>query len=146
MKTKSVFFSTMFLILFVSISFAQETTTDTKPTSVFIMPLRPAENYNFILDKERLRLVSMFESLGFNVVQDETTWDKITKFDYDLANLSTKMLNKLSDAVDVDLIVYKNLKHIRVFDYKKKSFVNFEMRQPYTLSQYVAQKLKQLGY
>lgn len=119
MKTKSVFFSTMFLILFVSISFAQETTIDTKPTSVFIMPLRPVENYNFILDKERLRLVSMFESLGFNVVQDETTWDKITKFDYDLANLSTKMLNKLSDAVDVDLIVYKNLKHIRVFDYKK---------------------------
>ena len=57
----------------------------------------------------------MFESLGFNVVQDETTWDKITKFDYDLANLSTKMLNKLSDAVDVDLIVYKKSKTHKSF-------------------------------
>ena len=51
MKTKSVFFSTMFLILFVSISFAQETTTDTKPTSVFIMPLRPARTITSYLIK-----------------------------------------------------------------------------------------------
>ncbi len=147
MKYKSILTSIL-LFLTVSIaSFAQNAETNSKTTSVFIMPLtRHIENYDFSLDRERLRLVSMFSSLGFNVVEDEAAWDKISKFDYDLANLSTKMLIKLSNAVNVDLIVYKNLNRIRVYDCNKKSFVNFEMNQPYTSSQYVAQKLKQIGY
>ncbi|MFA5804795.1 MAG: hypothetical protein WC879_09120 [Melioribacteraceae bacterium] len=147
MKYKSILLSILLLLTISTVSFSQEAETNSKTTSVFIMPLtRDVQNYNFSLDRERLRLVSMFSSLGFNVVEDATTWDKITKFDYDLANLSKKMLNKLSDAVDVDLIVYKNLDRIRVYDCNKKSFVNFEMKQPYTSSQYVAQRLKQIGY
>ena len=146
MKYKSLLPSILLLLIITVISFAQEAETNSKTTSVFIMPLRQIENYNFSLDKERLRLVSMFGSLGFTVVEDETAWDKITKFDYDLANLSKKMLSKLSDSVDVDLIVYKNLNRIRVYDCNKKSFVNFEMNQPYTSSQYVAQRLKKIGY
>ena len=147
MKYKSILISILLLLTVSIASFAQNAETNSKTTSVFIMPLtRYIANYNFSLDRERLRLVSMFSSLGFNVVEDEATWGQISKFDYDLANLSTKMLIKLSDAVNVDLIVYKNLNRIRVYDCNKKSFVNFEMNQPYTSSQYVAQKLKQIGY
>ena len=146
MKYKSILTSILLLTI-AAVSFAQNTETNSKTTSVFIMPLvRDVQNYNFSTDRERLRLVSMFSSLGFNVVDGETTWEKISKFDYDLANLSKKMLAKLSDAVDVDLIVYKNLNRIRVYDCNKKSFVNFEMNQPYTSSQFVAQRLKQIGY
>lgn len=147
MKYKSILTSILLLLIISAVSFAQEAEIKLKTTSVFIMPLTShIENYNFSLDRERLRLVSMFSSLGFNVIEDEATWDKISKFDYDLANLSKKMLDKLSDVVNVDLIVYKNLNRIRVYDCNKKSFVNFEMKQPYTSSQYVAQKLKQIGY
>lgn len=147
MKYKFILTSIFLLFAISAVSFAQEAETKLKTTSVFIMPLaRDVQNYNFSLDRERLRLVSMFSSLGFNVIEDETTWEKISKFDYDLANLSKKMLAKLSDAVNVDLIVYKNLNRIRVYDCNKKSFVNFEMNLPYTSSQYVAQRLKQIGY
>ena len=147
MKFKSIFISILLFASISSFSFAQEAEANSKSTKVFIMPLTShVENYNFSLDRERLRLVSMFSSLGFDVIDNESTWENVSELDYDLVNLSEEMLNNLSEVVDADVIVYRVLNNIRVFDCNKKSFVNFDMDLPYTNSQFVAYKLKQAGY
>jgi len=145
MKFKSIFISILLLTSISSLSFAQD--SDTKSTKVFVMPLTShVENYNFSMDRERLRLVSMLASLGFDVIDNQSTWENISEMDYDLANLSEEMLNKLSGVIKTDIIVYRVLNNIRVYDCNKKSLVNFEMDLPYTSSQFVAYQLKQVGY
>lgn len=151
MKTHSVLFL-LFLSLFsfelIFPTFAQEK-SKRKKTSVIVMPFYINYNINFYpfwTDQIREALIIGLYRRGFDVVEDDSSWSNVFKFDYQLANLSTEMADSISTSLGVDLIVFGWLSNsakvrnggfysflyspnpilIKVFDSKKKSIILYE--------------------
>lgn len=140
-------FSKYIFVLILLIIISQGCTTSEKlnthkATSVIIMPIMPRENYPFKYDQDRKILVWNFQSHGFNVIEDESVWQKIIDTGLDLTKLQNADIVKISNLVNADLIISSNGK--KVYDSNKKIFIiDSNSYQP---TQDLALYLKSRGY
>lgn len=113
-----------------------------KNTKVIIMPIMPRENYPFKYDQDRKILAWDFQSQGFNVVEDDSIWSKITEPGLDLTKLQNADIYRIASFINVDLIIANN--GTKVFDCKKKTFIIDS--NSYQRGRDLAMYLKSRGY
>lgn len=106
------------------------------------MPMLPRENFPFKFDHDRKMLVWNFESRGFIVDENKSTWSKVISTNLDLTKLQNADIVKISKLVSIDLIICCNGK--KIYDCNKNQFVIDSFS--YQPSQDLALYLKSLGY
>lgn len=142
MKTLKLFF---LLLISASFNLAQDN-SNLRLTSVVIMPFDDLQEYPYNLDQVYQSLLIGFTQKGFNVVVQDSVWEIILDRDLRLTNLTTYDIEKISNDINVDLIVFGRADNystfrqsgfysskmvnkpilIRVFDTKKKEIILFE--------------------
>ena len=103
-------------------------TVQQKTTSVLIMPIINSNGIYFRDDQVWHRLVWSLQSNGFNVINDESVWNKMIDAGYELSQLTDAQVLEISKMIKVDLIIFKNsrLGVSKVFDCNKGEFVVYE--------------------
>lgn len=140
---KLIFLLTLFVL---TINLFSQENKKKIPSSVVIMPFDDLQEYPYNLDYIRQSLIIGFQQKGFNVIEQDSIWQIILDRDLRMTNLNTSDVEKISNDINVDLIVYGRASNystfrqegfytakvvdkpilVRVFDTKKKEIVVFE--------------------
>ncbi|MEG8947649.1 hypothetical protein [Rosettibacter firmus] len=136
----------VFLFIQLSNLFSQSDLQPAKASTVLIMPFIQNEKYPYASDEIRFSLITGFLQKGYHVIEDDSTWSKLLKLNYNLANISTEIADTISNYVNSDLIVFGNAENIinlresspsnrqliykpvliKVFDTRSKSIIYYE--------------------
>jgi hypothetical protein len=116
------------IISFTFCSSSNELNLNKKITSVIIMPLMNNNGVYFRDDQIWHKLVWSFKSNGFNVVNNDSVWNTLVNYGYDLSRLTDTQAMEISKTLNVDLIVFRGINYsvLKVFDSNKKEFVVYD--------------------
>lgn len=136
----------LFILFLIAFDIFPQKSDGKKSYSVVIMPFDDYQEYPYNLDYIRQSLIIGFQQKGFNVIDQDSVWEIILDRDLRMTNLSTSDVEKISDDINVDLIVYGRSSNystfrqegvytgkiidkpilVRVYDHKKREIVLFE--------------------
>jgi hypothetical protein len=116
------------LFIFNSCSSSQELTAGKKAITVLIMPITKNGGVYFRDDEVWHNLVWSFESNGFNVVNNDSAWNRLVDDGYDLTWLTNAEILRISNNYNVGLIISRNAPTgtLGVFDCKEKKYVVYD--------------------
>ena len=92
------------------------------------MPLMNNNGVYFRDDQIWHKLVWSFKSNGFNVVNNDSVWNTLVNYGYDLSRLTDTQAMEISKTLNVDLIVFRGINYsvLKVFDSNKQEFVVYD--------------------